>query len=145
MRRTNHLPISQYENRLEIIQEEYLQKHFQQIAIVLSKNYHYGFQIIKSLWSLQPTKREKALRIIYKNVRQVIERRKVFAVGSILRKYFESKYSKSKSCVYIASISPSIKHSYKGKQLGFPSYSSNPSIRKSMPSLKSQRKSIFFC
>ncbi len=52
MRRTNHLPISQYENRLEIIQEEYLQKHFQQIAIVLSKNYHYGFQIIKSLWSL---------------------------------------------------------------------------------------------
>ena len=47
-------PSGHYEQRLEMIQEEYLQKHFQQVAIVLAKHYHYAFQILKQLYRLTP-------------------------------------------------------------------------------------------
>ena len=144
MKRTNHLPLSQYENKLETIQEEYLQKHFQQITIVLSKNYHYGFQIIKYLWKLQTNKSEKGVRIIVKNIQQIIDRRKMFVISSIMRKQHEIKYLKSKSCIFITSILTSIKHLFKGKLLDYQFPFSNPSKITFKINPIFRRKNIFF-
>jgi hypothetical protein len=55
MQNTNDLSV-RYDHKLETIQDEYLKKHFQQLCIVLSKHYHYSFQIIKYLSKLQTSK-----------------------------------------------------------------------------------------
>ena len=57
--------ISNHEQRLEMIQEEYLQKHFQQVAIVLAKHYHFAFQILKQLYRLEPSQRRDRGKVVY--------------------------------------------------------------------------------
>jgi hypothetical protein len=46
----------EYSKRLELIKEQYLLKHFEQMSAVLEKNYRYGFNLIKHISLIIPSK-----------------------------------------------------------------------------------------
>jgi hypothetical protein len=115
MKRTSTLPVSQYEHKLELIQEEYLQKHFQQITTILSKYYHYSFQIIKYLWRVEPSRKSIAANNLLKVVSEVVRKRKMVVVASLVRRIDHLRYSKSKACIFIASKTSKTQPFFRGK------------------------------
>lgn len=102
--------IRDYEHRLEMIQEEYLQKHFQQVAIVLAKHYHYSFQILKQLYRLAPSQRRDKGKVFFEAVGSIVARRKKTILAYLVRRDGQNQYLKSKACVVLACISLTTQH-----------------------------------
>lgn len=102
--------IRDYEQRLELIQEEYLQKHFQQVAIVLAKHYHYAFQLLKQLYRLTPSKVRVPGKVLSETVGRIMARRKKTNFAYLVRRDEENQYLKSKACIVLTCTSINTKH-----------------------------------
>lgn len=106
--------IKDYEVRLEMIQEEYLLKHFQQVAIVLAKHYHYAFQMLKSLYQLTTGKVKG--EVVGETVGRIVARRKKMIFAYFERRDNGNRYLKSKACIVFACTSISIPQHYSSEK-----------------------------
>lgn len=88
--------------QLENIKQQHLLRHFQQMAIVIGKHYHFAFQIIKHL-HLITTDRETKVRPFVDVLQQILKRKILYAFGSIKRRGDDVAYSKKKGCILLAS------------------------------------------
>ena len=72
------------------------------MAIVVGKNYHYAFQIIKHINQITPGRDRKVIPVV-DVLQQILKRKVLFAFGSIARRGDDVGYGIKKGCILLAS------------------------------------------